>query len=104
MAGKRTRASINEPAESTEGATARVRGTAETTRTNVGRAVPASRPGSDDSLLLRQILAALQTPRIGSPVAAGRQTGSDDSVLLRKILEELEGINRRLEGIERKLA
>jgi hypothetical protein len=104
MARKRTRASIDEPAEPSDAATAGVRGTAETIRTNVGSAVPASRQTGSDEFLLRQILAELQRPSFASAVPAIRQTGSDESLLLRQILEELEGMNQRLEQIEHKLA
>ena len=106
MPRKRTRASTDEPAEPTDAARTPVRGTAETIRTNVGSAVPASRQTGSDEFLLRQILAELQRPSFASAVPATRQTGSDESVLLllRQILEELEGMNRRLEQIEHKLA
>lgn len=104
MAEERDRTPIIEPADTTDSAPSAQSGTAETMRTNVGSAVPASRPVSDDSLLLRQILAELRTPNIASTLPAIRRTDSDDSLLLRQILEELEGINRRLEEIERKLA
>jgi hypothetical protein len=104
MPRKRTGASTNEPAEPTDAARTPVRGTAETIRANVGSAVPASRQTGSDEFLLRQILAELQRPSFASAVPAIRQTGSDDSSLLRQILEELEGMNRRLEQIEHKLA
>ena len=104
MARKRTRASINEPAEPTDAANTPLRGTAETMRITVGSAVPASRQTGSDEFLLRQILAELQTPSFASAVPAIRQTGSDESLLLRQILEELEGMNLRLEQIARKLA
>jgi len=104
MGRKRTRASIDEPAEPTDAARTPVRGTAETIRTNVGSAVPASRQTGSDEFLLRQILAEVQRPRFASAVVASPGTGSDESLLLRQILEELLEINRRLEEIERKLA
>lgn len=104
MARKRTRASMDEPAEPSDAAKMPVRGTAETLRTNVGSAVPANRQTGSDEFLLRQILAEVQRPSFATAVPAMRQTGSDESLLLRQILEELEGMNRRLEQIERKLA